>query len=191
MPGEISPVGGAGLKAADADREHALERLRAAAAEGRLTGAELDERVEVVLAARTLGALAAPLADLPAGDEAAAMFTQHGGRLVRTGSWRVPAVMRQSPSWCKVTLDFTEARINHPTLDLDLGMSGGALRLLTRPGIVVDADGLALHFAKSKLRPDATAWPADGSSPRLHIRLTGTLSFGKVIAKPARRGLGR
>lgn len=55
-----------GLKASDADREAVAERLRNAAAEGRLLAHELEERVARVLRSRTYGELDAVVADLPA-----------------------------------------------------------------------------------------------------------------------------
>ncbi len=54
------------LRASDSDRDDVVERLRAAAAEGRLLVAELEERLEVALHARTYGELDALLVDLPA-----------------------------------------------------------------------------------------------------------------------------
>ena len=53
------------LRIADADRERAVELLRAAAAEGRLDSDELEERVSRALAARTHGELDELLNDLP------------------------------------------------------------------------------------------------------------------------------
>ena len=53
------------LRASDEDRDRAVEMLRAAAGDGRLTAAELDERLGVALTARTGGELAALTADLP------------------------------------------------------------------------------------------------------------------------------
>lgn len=53
------------LRASDSDREHVAEQLRCATAEGRLSANELDERLEVLFAARTYGELDALLADLP------------------------------------------------------------------------------------------------------------------------------
>ncbi|MEY9877279.1 hypothetical protein ABH931_006803 [Streptacidiphilus sp. MAP12-33] len=190
MPGEIVTVGGAALKAAHADREAAIERLRVAAAEGRLTGAELEERVEAALGARTFGDLAVLTADLPEAEDATAVIHQVTGKVRREGAWEVPALLEVRPAWCDVTLDFTQARIVHPTLHLALDMKGGALRLLTRPGIVVDASALTLQFAKARLRPEALPSAEGPSEPLLRIRLTGALHFGKVVARPARR-LGR
>lgn len=53
------------MRASDADRERAVERLRVAAAEGRIDPDELDQRVQEALAARTVGQVAALVADLP------------------------------------------------------------------------------------------------------------------------------
>ena len=53
------------LRASDDDRDRAVERLRVAAGDGRLTAAELDERLDAALTARTSGELAALTADLP------------------------------------------------------------------------------------------------------------------------------
>ncbi len=59
------PVFGADLRASDADRDVAADILCAAVADGRLTLAELDERLEDVLSARTLRELARLISDLP------------------------------------------------------------------------------------------------------------------------------
>lgn len=53
------------LRASDADREQAAERLRHAAGEGRIVSEELEERLEAVFSARTYGELDAVVADLP------------------------------------------------------------------------------------------------------------------------------
>lgn len=54
------------LRASDADREHVAERLRNAAAEGRLVAEELEDRLGGVFSARTYGQLDALVSDLPA-----------------------------------------------------------------------------------------------------------------------------
>lgn len=58
-------AGRSALRASDADRERVAERLRQAAAEGRLLTEELEQRLEASFAARTYGQLDAVLADLP------------------------------------------------------------------------------------------------------------------------------
>ena len=59
------------LRASRADREQAVELLKAAFVEDRLTKDELDTRVGQALASRTYADLAAVTADLPAGPAAA------------------------------------------------------------------------------------------------------------------------
>jgi len=54
-----------GLRASDEDRERIGERLREAAAEGRLVAEELEQRMATALRARTYGELDAVVADLP------------------------------------------------------------------------------------------------------------------------------
>jgi hypothetical protein len=62
------PAGGnAYLRASAADRERAVDVLKAGYAEGRLTKEEYDSRADQAFAARTLGDLARVTADLPGG----------------------------------------------------------------------------------------------------------------------------
>jgi hypothetical protein len=58
-----------GMLASTADRERALDVLRAGFAEGRLTKEEHDERVSRVYAARTYAELGMVTADLPGGQQ--------------------------------------------------------------------------------------------------------------------------
>ena len=62
---ERDPAFGADLRASDVDRDFAADVLCAAVADGRITLAELDQRLENVLSARTLREIARVLADVP------------------------------------------------------------------------------------------------------------------------------
>jgi hypothetical protein len=53
------------LRASDADRDQVADRLRNAAAEGRIGFDELEERLSATLASRTYGELDTVVADLP------------------------------------------------------------------------------------------------------------------------------
>ena len=53
------------IRVSDADRDRVTARLRDHYAEGRLTHAELDERMTAALTARTFGDLRKIMADLP------------------------------------------------------------------------------------------------------------------------------
>jgi DUF1707 SHOCT-like domain len=66
--GPVDPVafGDGRLRASDADRERAVEALKAAFTQGRLTRDELDRRAGQALLARTYADLAAATANMPA-----------------------------------------------------------------------------------------------------------------------------
>jgi hypothetical protein len=172
------------MRASDADRDRVVEVLRAAAAEGRLTIEELDQRVAAALSSRTLGALAALTADLGPGAgvspaEEAMVVTridQHGGSVRRAGRWVVPPRLEMRPSWCDVTLDFTDAVIMHDTLLIDMKMRGGSLTLVVGPGIVVDADALTVRYADVEI----DSGPQPGVPVVLRVRLAGRMRYGWI-----------
>jgi hypothetical protein len=177
------------LRASHADRDRAVETLRIAGGDGRLTAEELEDRLETALSARTVAELAALIADLPAGRPVGAgpkdllMVKQHGSRYVRTGRWVVPKRIELRTQLCQVTLDFAEAVISSDTLYIDVQMVHGKLLIVTAPGVEIDADGLTLTYSKCKLRPARA-----GADTRLRIELAGTLLHAKVIERWPRRG---
>ncbi|KOV57038.1 DUF1707 SHOCT-like domain-containing protein [Streptomyces sp. MMG1121] len=189
-----------GLRASHADRDRVVEVLAAAAGDGRLTAEELDERVAAALSARTLGQLAVLTADLPQEAGAApasapasapakdiARIEQRGAAAVRAGGWAVPRRMEIESAWGDVTLDFSDAVITYDTLGIDLDMRGGTLRLITRPGVLVDADFLVRDYVKTKVRP-----PGDPEAPVvLRVEIRGRLGMGRLEVRPPRRWFGR
>ena len=76
------------IRASDADRESVVDRLRNAAAEGRLAAHELEHRVTAALTAKTYGELDATVADLPAERER---------RQRRAGAGRAVSTVREHP----------------------------------------------------------------------------------------------
>jgi hypothetical protein len=195
MSGEVSrSEASLDLRASHADRDRVVDVLRIAAGDGRLTIEELDERVEAALSARTMGELAVLTTDLPAVEVGGAgevkdvvRIDQRGGSARRGDEWVVPRRLEIESEWGEVTLDFTSAVITHDTLHIDVDMRGGTLRLVTRPGVVVDTDSLVTNYAKIKARS------AGGQDVPVALRVVvgGQLSFGRVVVRPQRRGLVR
>jgi hypothetical protein len=202
MSGEISPSGkpsGAGsspeVRASHADRDRVVDVLRIAAGDGLLTADELDERLEVALTARTLSELTALTADLPparatvGGTGAEAKDTVrieqvHSGAVERVGRWVVPRRLELAVTFSAVTLDFTDAVITHDTLRIDVNMTGKTLTLVTRPGIVVDTDGLQLVHSRVKHRQG----PSSPDTPvALRVEVVGHKAHGRVVVRPPRR----
>lgn len=206
MSGEISPTGkGTGpdstpaLRASHADRDRVVDVLRIAAGDGLLTSEELDERIEAALSARTLNDLAPLTADLPPVSATGVMTGAevkdvvrieqvHSGAIERTGRWVVPRRLELAVYWCDVTLDFTDAVITQDTLRIDVDMAGKTLTLVTRPGIVVDTDGLQLVHSRIKHRQTSTSRP--DTPVALRVELVGQKAHGRVVVRPARRTFG-
>jgi hypothetical protein len=201
MTGEVSPLGRpdevasrSELRASHEDRDQVVELLRVAAGDGRLTAEELDERLEKALTARTYGELAALTADLPAapGLVAGALapvpknvvrIDRHSGSAKRDGRWLVPQRIEVRVTSGSVTLDFTEAVIAQPSLEIDADVRSGALKLVTKPGVVVDADDVAVRSGSVRIRA-----PWDPGVPViLRIQVSGKVRSGHVTARPPRR----
>lgn len=177
------------MRVSDREREQVVEILQVAAGDGRLTADELDERLDAALSARTAGDLAALTADLPADAmppqaKEVVRIDQRFGEVTRTGRWLVPRRMEIRLMFCDAKLDFTDALITHTTLQIDVDLRiGGNLTLVTRPGIVVDADDLTRSSGDIKIRP-----AADPDTPvALRIQLSGQSRGGDITARPPRR----
>jgi hypothetical protein len=168
-----------------------VDTLRMAAGDGRLSAEELDERVERALTARTYGELQALVADLPGAPSGAVAaprpkdvlrIDRYGASARRDGRWTVPQRVEVSVTGGNVTLDFTEAIIVLPSLQVSASLMGGNLTLITRAGIVVDTDDVALIGGNLKARehPDAQA------PVLLRVEVTGQVTGGSIIVRPPR-----
>jgi hypothetical protein len=82
-----------------------------------------------------------------------------------------------------VKLDFTNAVITQPTLQIQAYVRGGGLVLVTKPGIEVDADGITVRGGTVKIRP------RNGWKEPVHpaAEITGENRGGRVTARPPRR----
>jgi Domain of unknown function (DUF1707) len=186
------------LRASHDDRDRVVEMLRVSAGDGRLTAEELDERLEQAMTARTYGELARLVADLPAAgpvtspamSPAAAARAKdvvridtRSGHVKRVERWVVPQRMEVKVTSGHVVLDFTQAVITQPTLALDVNVRSGAVKLMTRPGIVVDADDVTIRSGGVKVKaPWGTEVPV-----QLHIVVTGRVGSGHLVARPRNR----
>jgi hypothetical protein len=177
------------------DRDNAVERLQTAAADGRLNADELDERVESALTARTYGELevlfddlpAVPGAVLPSGPAPVAKESVHlqttHGNIQRTGRWVVPRRLTAEVRHGNVILDFTDAVISEPVLDMEISVRHGNVVLRVPPGVAVDTDdvemghGNIVHRVRSEL----------DTSVRLRISLSGNVRHGNLVVRGPHR----
>ncbi|MGA2829714.1 MAG: DUF1707 domain-containing protein [Streptosporangiaceae bacterium] len=181
------------LRASHEDRDRIVDLLRVSAGDGRLSIDELDERVGAALTARTYGELEALVADLPATPGAAAGVPARkpkemvrmdcgSGTMKRDGRWAVPQRMEVKVRSGVVTLDFTQAQLTWPTLQIDAEVHSGALLLLTKPGIVVDADEVSVQSGGTKVQ---APWGHDVPAT-LRIDVSGRVRSGTITARPPR-----
>ncbi len=188
------------LRASHEDRDRVVELLRVSAGDGRLTAEELDERLEQAMTARTYGELARLVADLPVhggpvavpAPAAAAVRAKdvvridtRSGHVKRVDRWVVPQRMEVKVTSGSVLLDFTQAQITQPVLKLDVDVRSGHIRLLTRPGIVVDSDDVVIRSGHVRVK---APWGPD-VPVQLHIEVTGKVGSGHLVARPRRRNL--
>jgi hypothetical protein len=180
------------LRASYDDRDRVVELLRVSAGDGRLTAEELDERLELAMTARTYGELAKLVADLPAPGAAATPAARakdvvridtRSGHVRRVDRWTVPQRMEVKVTSGHVLLDFTQAVITQPLLKLDVEVRSGHVRVLTRPGIVVDTDDVAIRSGHVRVKA-----PWDPDVPvQLRIEVTGKVGSGHFVARPKYR----
>jgi DUF1707 SHOCT-like domain len=182
------------LRASHDDRDRVVEMLRVSAGDGRLTAEELDERLEQAMTARTYGELARLVADLPAAGSAVSpampllakdvvRIDTRSGHVKRVDRWVVPQRMEVKVTSGHVLLDFTQAVITQPTLKLDVEVRSGHIKLLTRPGIMVDADEVAIRSGHVRVKaPWGTEVPV-----QLHVEVTGKVGSGHLVARPRYR----
>ena len=188
------PSSSPSLRASDADRDRVIEVLRAAVADGRLDPAEFDQRLDAALAARTIDALAPLTADLitaPGNDgspalplaatPAAELLTIHErhGSVRRDGPWTLPHRLALRTAWCDVMLDLTSAVRSGPELVIEMQVRGGNVELVLAPGMVVDANELAVRFTTLAISRDA-----GGNTPEtLRVRLVGRMKHARIVTR--------
>jgi hypothetical protein len=183
-------------RAADADREATAEKLRIAAAEGRIGFEELDDRLGQALSARTYGQLRALLADLPVQPasmpqhdavpepETLVLKTTGGRNLKQSGRWTVPRRITAETTTGAITIDFTQASCAHREVIVEAvtGSPTGWIRLVL-------PDGWAARIGPSSTRTshisNKAAGTADPGAPTVIV--TGHPAYGHIKIKQRRR----
>jgi hypothetical protein len=171
------------VRASDAEREAVVERLRHAAAEGRLTFEELADRIEAAAGAVMRSDLDSLTSDLPAPvavrrDEP--MEVRALNDVKRNGTWIVPADSRFRTWFGNIQLDLRQARISEPEIRIHVWAPFGTIDVLVPEGVDVDVQ------ARSKLgqvKQETDAATVLGA-PR--VVLTGGSVFGPVRVRHKR-----
>jgi hypothetical protein len=82
-----------------------------------------------------------------------------------------------------VLLDLRDAVITQPALRIDTEVRSGHLTLVTKPGIVVETDDVAVRSGHIKIR---APWGSDVPE-LLRVEVSGTIGSGHLVARPPHR----
>jgi len=177
LPEDLPPLIG------EDDRSAAVQRLQDAYTRGSISHDELDEGLHQVLTAKVRGELAAVLASLPEEDPGTtSTIAAAGGRIRRSGAWRVPRVLKVESAFGKVRLDLSRAIIEYPVVDLELQLGTGRAKITVPRDAVVDVEDLHTGWKDTLYKPSRRSRPG---GPK--IRISGTMGFGRLRIRHAWR----
>jgi hypothetical protein len=206
VPGSGS-AGPTGMRASDSDRDRVAEVLREAAAEGRLSLDELDERLDVLYKTRTYAELEPITADLPeagtspapapaARSSAAYPPDRYGGHpsgsvavavmsgFSRKGNWVAPKEMTAIAIMGGGEIDLRDARFAEPTITIHAITIMGGIQITVPEDAHVQVNGVGFMGAFDDSRADGEGGPGGP-----HIIINGFAFWGGVAVerKPSRR----
>jgi DUF1707 SHOCT-like domain/Cell wall-active antibiotics response LiaF, C-terminal len=168
----------------DAERDVALELLRAASVDGRLTLEDLAERAELVHVARTRDDLASATAGLelvpvPVSEEVEEQRAVLSS-VVRKGRWRLARRSRFTAILGSVDLDLREAIIPGADAEIELRAVLGSVEILVPEGVEVRPSGGGILSSQDVKVPPTTL----AGAPVLRLKISGALSSVSVRSRP-------
>ncbi|MGH3629488.1 MAG: DUF1707 SHOCT-like domain-containing protein [Sciscionella sp.] len=194
MTAEHDETDPADLRVSDAEREHVLGLLQVAMERGMLDPEEYGARSEQAARARTRRELNEVMIDLavssaPEAGRATASndVVRLGGTfssVKRKGVWRVPRKLVLRRRMGSVELDFTEAQIEHPVVEIELDIGGGSVEMRLPGGASVSIDELHARFAS--VQDHRKHMSATGNP---HFVISGDVRWGSVELRGPRRGV--
>jgi hypothetical protein len=160
----------------DAERARAIEVLRSAVVDGRLTLEEFSQRVDSAQTARTDRDLTALVSDLPqrpfetALDARSSRRTVLFSQLVQSGPGLLPARSRYRCLVGTLALDLAQARLGGPDALIEVFNLFGTVTVTVPDGVTVNVEGGGLFANQLIERPPTPPLP---HAPQLQIRVSG------------------
>jgi hypothetical protein len=193
------------LRAADTDRDQTAEVLRRAAAEGRITFEELDERISQTYAAKTFADLEAVTSDLPgpgvsvpapaapryrppevpAGSTGTPLSLAIMSGTKRAGPWLVPPDYTAVAVMGGVELDLRDARFTADEVTIRAFCLMGGVSITVPEDIAVDVSGFGIMGGVDH----RASGPGAPGAPRL--RVVGFAIMGGVDVRRKATGPSR
>jgi len=167
----------ASLRASDADRQAAVERLEKALAEGRITAEEFQQRTEAAYAATTTAALRPLLADLPDQPAPAEVVGRHAPANVVNvmGDVRLSASelpRRVGTVLGNIRIDLRDLRSGDERVELDLWTVLGDIDVILPEGMEGELEGFAILGNR---RIELAPVPRTPGTPRVVVRAHAVL----------------
>jgi hypothetical protein len=178
------------VRASDADRERAVLALREHSVAGRLTLAELTERVEQAYLARDQEELAALASDLPASPVAVgAPQRRRTGFLVsifsaieRSGRLRLGKRLFCLSVFGSIDLDLRQATFEHHAVSVFVKSVFSSVDVYVPEGVEVDVRGLVIMGTRDSYGHDPVPRPG---TPLVRIYVSGVFTAFDVWRVPA------
>jgi DUF1707 SHOCT-like domain/Cell wall-active antibiotics response LiaF, C-terminal len=189
------------MRASNADRERVAKILHDAMAEGRLTVGELEERLDQVYAAKTVGELQPLTRDLPVhqvpltqphavavpndriggrGTSSAAVAIMSGSE--RKGPWTVPPTFNAVAFMGGVEIDLTEARFEDRETTIQAFAVMGGIDIIVPDDITVRVTGVGFMGAFD----DSARVEGPPGAPV--VKITGLALMGGIeVRRPKRK----
>ncbi|MDL4774618.1 MULTISPECIES: DUF1707 domain-containing protein [Thermomonosporaceae] len=191
------------MRASDTDRDRVAQILRDAAGDGRLTLEELDERLDLVYAAKTYADLEPVTRDLPAAGSPGPSVPVTGrapgfapvpdapswksgvavmAEFKRQGVWNVPAVFTAFAFWGGGKIDLREARFSENEVRIRAFAVMGGIDVIAPEDLTVHVTGIGIMGG---FEHDASG-PGAAGAPRVIV--SGFSFWGGVsVKRKARR----
>ena len=188
------------IRIGHAERDEAVETLRTAAGDGRLTLDELDGRIEAAMAAKTRGDIQAVLADLMPPNELGRILepqlpvvqvnapgwswqdpltlTAQWDDVVRAGPWEVPPFLEVNAVAANVRLNFVDTTPTHEVIDVNLMGGAGTTVLVVPQGWGADVSRVARGMGGMR---SSVATRPTGRHPLLMVR--GRVTLGGLTVR--------
>ena len=178
------PAQQASLRASDADRQNAVERLEKGLAEGRITAEEFQQRAQAAHAATTTAALRPLLADLPEHAPAAEIVGRRGPESVFNvfGDVRLSG-RTQPPRRIGVVLGNIRLalRADADVVELELWTVLGDVDVVLAEGVEGELDGWAVLGNR---RLELAPVPRTPGTPRVVVRAHAVLGNLRLRSLP-------
>jgi len=188
-------------RVSDHEREEVADVLRDAAGEGRLSYAELEERLETLFASKTYGELVELTADLPNGPRAPGMAItpQYSGVMVesgpvinafmsetkRLGGWLVPQRQEVNAVLGDVTLDYTEAQIPFDEIHVEVKsiLADVKIRVPQNAIVMLDSNPILGSVSEQEAGLGAVPDPNTRAARPKTFHIRGTAILGEIKIK--------